>query len=90
MHPTFTSDRPANCAICGMSLVKSGGRCSCGRRRPGQGGKKILYYRNPMNPQVTSPVPMKDEMGMDYVPVYAGTKGSRPIPACTSVPRSSN
>ena len=23
-----------------------------------------------MNPQVTSPVPMKDEMGMDYVPVY--------------------
>jgi Cu(I)/Ag(I) efflux system membrane fusion protein len=23
-----------------------------------------------MNPQITSPVPMKDEMGMDYVPVY--------------------
>ena len=23
-----------------------------------------------MNPQVTSPVPMKDQMGMDYVPVY--------------------
>jgi len=32
--------------------------------------RKILYYRNPMNPQVTSPVPAKDEMGMDYVPVY--------------------
>jgi multidrug efflux pump subunit AcrA (membrane-fusion protein) len=32
--------------------------------------RKILYYRNPMNPQVTSPVPMKDQMGMDYVPVY--------------------
>ncbi|MDP3540952.1 MAG: efflux RND transporter periplasmic adaptor subunit [Elusimicrobiota bacterium] len=32
---------------------------------------KILYYRNPMNPAVTSPVPMKDSMGMDYVPVYA-------------------
>ena len=31
---------------------------------------KVLYYRNPMNPQVTSPVPMKDQMGMDYVPVY--------------------
>jgi Cu(I)/Ag(I) efflux system membrane fusion protein len=23
-----------------------------------------------MNPQVTSPIPMKDQMGMDYVPVY--------------------
>ena len=33
---------------------------------------KILFYRNPMNPSITSPVPMKDEMGMDYVPVYEG------------------
>lgn len=32
--------------------------------------KNILFYRNPMNPKVTSPVPMKDEMGMDYIPVY--------------------
>jgi RND family efflux transporter MFP subunit len=32
---------------------------------------KVLFYRNPMNPKVTSPVPAKDEMGMDYVPVYA-------------------
>jgi Cu(I)/Ag(I) efflux system membrane fusion protein len=24
-----------------------------------------------MNPQITSPVPAKDEMGMDYIPVYA-------------------
>jgi len=34
--------------------------------------RRILYYRNPMDPQVTSPVPMKDPMGMDYVPVYEG------------------
>lgn len=33
--------------------------------------KKPLYYRHQMNPKVTSPVPMKDEMGMDYAPVYA-------------------
>ena len=33
--------------------------------------KKPLYYRSPMNPSVTSPVPAKDAMGMDYVPVYA-------------------
>jgi membrane fusion protein, copper/silver efflux system len=32
---------------------------------------KVLFYRNPMNPSITSPIPAKDEMGMDYVPVYA-------------------
>lgn len=33
--------------------------------------KQPLFYRSPMNPAVTSPVPAKDAMGMDYVPVYA-------------------
>ncbi len=32
---------------------------------------KPLFYRNPMNPEITSPVPAKDPMGMDYIPVYA-------------------
>ena len=36
--------------------------------------KKPLYYRNPMNPVITSPLPAKDSMGMDYVPVYAATE----------------
>lgn len=31
---------------------------------------KILFYRNPMNPSITSPTPAKDGMGMDYIPVY--------------------
>lgn len=71
MHPTFTSDRPGNCAICGMSLVKrEAADVPAGGQKGASGDKKILYYRNPMNPQVTSPVPMKDQMGMDYVPVY--------------------
>ena len=30
-----------------------------------------LFYRNPMNPEITSPVPAKDQMGMDYIPVFA-------------------
>lgn len=34
------------------------------------GANKLLFYRNPMNPAITSPVPAKDEMGMDYIPVY--------------------
>ena len=33
--------------------------------------REPLLYRNPMNPQITSPVPAKDAMGMDYIPVYA-------------------
>ncbi len=40
--------------------------------------KKILFYRNPMNPSVTSPVPAKDSMGMDYVPVYAEQETPKP------------
>lgn len=32
---------------------------------------EVLFYRNPMDPTVTSPVPAQDEMGMDYIPVYA-------------------
>ena len=39
------------------------------------GDREILFYRNPMNPTVTSPVPSKDEMGMDYLPVYADEVG---------------
>ena len=36
------------------------------------GERKLLYYRNPMGLPDTSPVPKKDAMGMDYVPVYEG------------------
>lgn len=50
----------ATCPVCGTHTAP-----------PSVETGKILYYRNPMNPAVTSPVPMKDSMGMDYVPVYA-------------------
>ncbi|MDO8579940.1 MAG: efflux RND transporter periplasmic adaptor subunit [Candidatus Omnitrophota bacterium] len=134
MHTDFTSDKPGDCIICGMKLVKkeekpkaagsssSGAELApekdfseicilhnctmkncpmhvkvklkpgermicpvCGEvistangkvveiNQPAAAGKKepkILYYRNPMDPAVTSPVPMKDSMGMDYAPVY--------------------
>ncbi|AWB25925.1 MULTISPECIES: efflux RND transporter periplasmic adaptor subunit [Methylobacterium] len=39
---------------------------------PPGGARKILYYRNPMGLPDTSPVPKKDSMGMDYLPVYEG------------------
>jgi Cu(I)/Ag(I) efflux system membrane fusion protein len=39
---------------------------------PAKAERKLLYYRNPMGLPDTSPVPKKDAMGMDYVPVYEG------------------
>ncbi|WP_430242672.1 efflux RND transporter periplasmic adaptor subunit [Neorhizobium sp. DAR64861/K0K2] len=34
--------------------------------------RKVLYYRNPMGLPDTSPIPKKDSMGMNYLPVYEG------------------
>jgi len=41
----------------------------------GAGQGRILYYRNPMGLPDVSPVPKKDSMGMDYIPVYEGEAG---------------
>src|SRR3989304_2862130 len=44
--------------------------------------RNVLYYRDPMNPQITSPTPKKSSDGMDFVPVYdepSGTSGERKI-----------
>jgi Cu(I)/Ag(I) efflux system membrane fusion protein len=70
MHPTITSDHPSDCPICGMKLVEvkppepPEGEPS----KPAQ--RKVKLYRSPMDPKQTSPTPRKDEMGMDYIPVY--------------------
>ncbi|MFA5242364.1 MAG: efflux RND transporter periplasmic adaptor subunit [Sulfuricella sp.] len=40
--------------------------------------RKVLYYRNPMGQPDTSPVPRQDEMGMDYIPVYADEASGNP------------
>ncbi|OGW59521.1 MAG: hypothetical protein A2V83_09665 [Nitrospirae bacterium RBG_16_64_22] len=46
-----------------------------------EGDRKVLFYRNPMDPSITSDKPMKDSMGMDYIPVYAGEeKDKGPAP----------
>ncbi len=67
MHPTIVQNHPGDCPICGMKLVKMepGGALA-----KASGERKVLYYRSPMDPKQTSPAPRKDEMGMDYVPVY--------------------
>jgi Cu(I)/Ag(I) efflux system membrane fusion protein len=68
MHPEVTADQPGKCPVCGMTLVPIAPARA--EDQPQSQERKPLYYRNPMNPAVTSPTPRKDEMGMDYVPVY--------------------
>jgi Cu(I)/Ag(I) efflux system membrane fusion protein len=71
MHPQVIENHPGQCPICGMNLVPlraSGAEASAAN---GSGEREVLFYRSPMDPNVTSPVPRKDEMGMDFVPVYA-------------------
>ena len=64
MHAEVLEEEPGSCPICGMDLVEV-------KEDVANGKREILFYRNPMDPTVTSPVPRKDNMGMDYVPVYA-------------------
>jgi len=65
MHPHYISTDPnGSCPICGMGLVPT-------NNATGGGSDEILYYKNPMGLPDTSPVPKKDSMGMDYIPVYA-------------------
>ncbi len=54
--------------VLGLSL---GGSFDWGKQAESpKAARKILYYRHPMGAADTSPMPKKDEMGMDYLPVY--------------------
>ncbi len=65
MHPQIIRGEPGNCPICGMDLVKVEQDEAA---QPQE--RKILYYRHPHDPAITSDVPRQDEMGMDFVPIY--------------------
>ena len=41
-------------------------------------GGKVKYYRNPMGTPDTSPIPKKDSMNMDYIPVCEDETGTNP------------
>jgi len=79
-------------AIITLVLGGGGGYWLASQQQPStQGGQSVkaeverkpLFYRNPMNPEVTSPVPAKDNMGMDYIPVFADSGQSANEPAGT-------
>ena len=64
--------------LAALVIVGTAGGYWLGRRNLAPGETRLaaaptpLYYRNPMGLPDTSPVPKKDSMGMDYLPVFAG------------------
>jgi Cu(I)/Ag(I) efflux system membrane fusion protein len=77
MHPDVVRDAPGKCPICGMDLVEFEQEApSPEAAQAPAGAQKLLYYRHPHDPNRRSPTPRKDEMGMDYVPVYAEAAGA--------------
>ena len=69
MHPQVIQNKPGNCPICGMKLtpVRKGAGATASTA---SSERKLKYYKSTMSPGETSPVPARDSMGMDMVPVY--------------------
>ena len=67
MHPQVIKKEPGNCPICGMALTPVRANAS----GAAAGEHRISHYRSTMVPGEVSPVPGKDSMGMEMVPVYA-------------------
>lgn len=76
MHPQVVRDKPGDCPICSMKLERREKAGTGPTKAPGE--RKIVYYRNPMDPSIHSQTPAKDDMGMDYIPVYEDEVSSGP------------
>jgi RND family efflux transporter MFP subunit len=80
MHPTYVSDKPGDCPICGMKLVPMESEASPEKAKgetaqetagaPAKKERKILYWTDAMNPGTRYDKPGKAPDGMDLVPVY--------------------
>jgi len=62
---------PGICPICGDKL-KPIKLMDMGGKKAGAKGRKVKYWRSPMDPTFVSKQPGKDNMGMTLVPVYEG------------------
>jgi len=62
-------------AGCNREQASAPAAAPAGTTPPAADQGKPIYYRHPHDPNRTSPVPRKDEMGMDYVPIYADQAG---------------
>jgi len=68
MHPTYVSDKPGDCPICGMKLVPVETKEEPAKTTKSSAPSKRVMYRSTMMPNEVSDKPGKDSMGMDMVP----------------------
>ncbi len=81
MHPSYRSDKPGDCPICGMKLVPDDDE-EHPQHATAQtaGDRKILYYRDPAIPDFKSDKPgLNPETGNELEPVYEGDPASMPM-----------
>ena len=79
MHPSFRSDKPGECGICGMKLVPDQDADHPLTAPPAPENRKVLYYRDPQDAKYKSDKPgMNPETGNDLVPVYADNATAMP------------
>jgi Cu(I)/Ag(I) efflux system membrane fusion protein len=67
----FGSSAPSAVSV-GMSTNVATENKPADEMAKGGEGKRIKYYRNPMGLPDKSDTPKKDNMGMDYLPIYEG------------------
>jgi Cu(I)/Ag(I) efflux system membrane fusion protein/cobalt-zinc-cadmium efflux system membrane fusion protein len=62
MHPEIIMYEEGNCPVCGMELTHL--------KKSGEGGRKIIYWAAPTDPDERYFKPGKSIIGMDLVPVF--------------------
>ena len=72
LQPRQTSAGKAYTAVHASEDVSFEEKAPAAAAADAGGRGHIRFYRNPMGLPDTSPVPKKDSMGMDYLPVYEG------------------
>jgi Cu(I)/Ag(I) efflux system membrane fusion protein len=71
--------RPGIAGVAFLAVIAVAGMAPDARAAdPACPGGKVKYYRNPMGTPDTSPVPKKDSMNMDYIPVCEDEAGEAP------------
>ncbi|MDZ4724220.1 MAG: efflux RND transporter periplasmic adaptor subunit [candidate division Zixibacteria bacterium] len=81
MHPTYVSNQPGDCPICGMSLVPIGGKDHIMADTPSENmtstSDTSVYYTCPMHPEVVSDTMGKcPKCGMNLEPAMKATNSS--------------
>jgi|SRR3989339_209293 len=84
MHPNYISDKPGDCPICGMKLVKDEKKSVSPESSTKQKEKKIMY-KSTMHPNEVSDRPGKDSMGMEMVPFEVEEKPTTAVKGLSTI-----